>query len=56
MQTQPDFYTDTKKVSEVGKRISHIENLLEKIDYFQAKIDDMSVCIEMLEAEQDDQL
>lgn len=56
MQTQPDFYTDTKKVSEVGKRISHIENLLEKIDYFQAKLDDMSACIEMLETEQDDQL
>lgn len=56
MQSSPDFYLDTKKVSEVGKKLKHAEHKLQTIKTLQTRIEDIEAMIELCESEDDNDL
>ena len=56
IQSQPDFYSDSKKVSEIGKKMKHAEHKLELIKTLQGQIDDVWAMIELCESEDDNDL
>lgn len=56
MQSQPDFYTDAKKVSEVGKKLKGAEHKLELIKSLETKVSDVETMIELCELEDDQEL
>lgn len=53
---QDGFFTDSKKVSEVGKKMKSAEHKLEIIKELQTKINDIEAMIELCESEDDQEL
>ena len=54
IQEQPDFYTDSKKVGEVGKKFKRFEERLKLIDFILLKINDIEALVEFCELGEDD--
>ncbi len=55
-QLSPDFYLDTKKASEVGKKLRSKERKLEEVQSLQKQADDIAALIELCEADEDSEL
>ena len=56
MQQQPDFFSDMKKVKDVGQKIKARENKLEKLKQLQTAIEDQQAIFDMLEMGEDESL
>ena len=56
MQQQPDFFSDMKKVKDVGQKIKSRESKLEKLKQLQTSLDDQDAIFEMLEMGEDQTL
>lgn len=54
--SQPNFFADTKKVKENGKKIKNIENKLKKLKNINILIEDLQTLFEILSAEDDENL
>ena len=55
-QQDPDFFSDMKKVKDVGQKIKARENKLDKIKQLQTSLDDQEAIFEMLEMGEDESL
>ena len=49
LSMQPDFYTDTKKASSVGKRIRALQELIEKLNFYNKSAKDFNDLITTIE-------
>ena len=56
IQQQPDFYSDLKKVKDVGQKIKAREGKLNKLKFLEGLVGDIEAIFEMLEMEADEAL